>query len=123
MAMSAAERDGPSWGIPLMNPGELPKMDPYKEVAQQRQVVPLSPAYVPDPMELEHHIPVYILDAVYLEYYEDSEEDPIDYATDIDDDEEDKEDESSNNDEEEEEHLAPAIALLVVDPAPTAEET
>ncbi|GJV97241.1 hypothetical protein Tco_1548818 [Tanacetum coccineum] len=33
-------------------------MDPYEEVAQQGQVPPLSPAYVPDPMELDEHVSV-----------------------------------------------------------------
>ncbi|GJY25585.1 hypothetical protein Tco_0400311 [Tanacetum coccineum] len=56
---------------------------------------------------------------------EDSEEDPIDYATDTDDDEEDKEEEeeSSYDNEEEEKHLAPAVALSAVDPVPSDEET
>ncbi|GJT94708.1 hypothetical protein Tco_1090226 [Tanacetum coccineum] len=67
--------DGPSWGIPLMNAGELPEMDPYEEVAQQGQVTPLSPAYVPDPMKLEHHIPVYIPEPVYMEYHVPSDDD------------------------------------------------
>nr|GFD39196.1 hypothetical protein [Tanacetum cinerariifolium] len=48
----SSNSDGASWGIPLMNAGELSEMDPYEEVAQQGQVHPLSPAYVPDPMEL-----------------------------------------------------------------------
>ncbi|GKE36325.1 hypothetical protein Tco_1459730, partial [Tanacetum coccineum] len=111
---------------------------------------PLSPAYVPEPIELEHHILVYIPEPVYPEYHvpsdddiqiedqpyaadaspsalslgyivesdlekdpeEDSEEDPIDYAADTDDD-----------DKEEKEHLAPDVALLAVDPVPSAEET
>ncbi|GKD87861.1 hypothetical protein Tco_1359015 [Tanacetum coccineum] len=34
-----------------MDVGELPDMDSYEEVAQQGQAPPLSPAYVPDPME------------------------------------------------------------------------
>ncbi|GKD13397.1 hypothetical protein Tco_1197804 [Tanacetum coccineum] len=52
-----------------MDVGELPKMDPYVEAAQQGQAVPpLSPAYVPDPEELEHHIPVYVPKLVYPEY-------------------------------------------------------
>ncbi|GJY57306.1 hypothetical protein Tco_0456421 [Tanacetum coccineum] len=67
--------DGPSWGIPLMNAGELYEMYPYKEVAQQGQEAPLSPAYVLDPMELEHHIPVYIPKPVYLEYHVPSDDD------------------------------------------------
>nr|GEX32256.1 reverse transcriptase domain-containing protein [Tanacetum cinerariifolium] len=51
------ESDRPSWGISLMDAGELPKMDPYKEVAQQGQAQPLLPAYVPSPMELDEHVP------------------------------------------------------------------
>ncbi|GJZ88185.1 hypothetical protein Tco_0659967 [Tanacetum coccineum] len=71
----SSDSDGPSWGIPLMNAGELPEMDPYEEVAQQGQAAPLSPAYVPDPMELEHHIPVYIPEPVYPEYHVPSDDD------------------------------------------------
>ncbi|GKD57386.1 hypothetical protein Tco_1290773 [Tanacetum coccineum] len=48
--------NGLSWGIPLVNIGELPEMDPYEEVAQQGQTPPLSPAYVPDPIELDKHV-------------------------------------------------------------------
>ncbi|GJR68860.1 putative reverse transcriptase domain-containing protein [Tanacetum coccineum] len=70
----SSDSDGPSWGIPLMNGGELPEMDPYEEVAQQGQVTPLSPAYVPNPMELEPHIPVYIPELVYPEYHVPSDE-------------------------------------------------
>nr|GEW63492.1 ribonuclease H-like domain-containing protein [Tanacetum cinerariifolium] len=33
----SSDSDGPSWGIPLMNVGEFPEMDPYEEVAQQGQ--------------------------------------------------------------------------------------
>nr|GEZ77438.1 hypothetical protein [Tanacetum cinerariifolium] len=33
----SSNSDGPSWGIPLMNVGEHPEMDPYEEVAQQGQ--------------------------------------------------------------------------------------
>nr|GEZ28334.1 hypothetical protein [Tanacetum cinerariifolium] len=55
----SSDLDGPSWGIPLMNTDELSEMDHYEEVAQQGQVPPLSPAYVPDPMELDEHVPVY----------------------------------------------------------------
>ncbi|GJS50898.1 reverse transcriptase domain-containing protein [Tanacetum coccineum] len=119
-----------------------------------------SDVTIMSPMELEHHIPVYILKPVYLEYHvsldddiqiedqpyaadaspsalspgyiaesdpeedpeEDSEEDLIDYAVDTDDDEENKEEEESlDDDDEEEEHLAPAVALSVVNPVPSAE--
>nr|GEY28406.1 hypothetical protein [Tanacetum cinerariifolium] len=43
-----------------MNVGELPEIDPYEEVAQQGRAHPLSPAYVPNPMELDAHVPVYV---------------------------------------------------------------
>ncbi|GJY88617.1 hypothetical protein Tco_0503245 [Tanacetum coccineum] len=56
--------NGLSWGIPLVNSGELPKMDPYEEVAQQGQAPPLLLAYVHDPMKLDEHVPVYVLEPV-----------------------------------------------------------
>nr|GEU54223.1 putative reverse transcriptase domain-containing protein [Tanacetum cinerariifolium] len=58
-----------------MNAGELPEMDPYKEVTQQGQVPLLSPAYVPDPMELDEHVPVYVLEPEHLEYHAPSDDD------------------------------------------------
>nr|GEW55745.1 hypothetical protein [Tanacetum cinerariifolium] len=51
-----SKSDGPSWGIPLMNAGEFPEMDPYEEVSQQGQAHPLSPTYVSDPVELDEHV-------------------------------------------------------------------
>nr|GEX84098.1 putative reverse transcriptase domain-containing protein [Tanacetum cinerariifolium] len=69
------DSDRTSWGIPLMNVGELSEMEPYEEVAQQGQVPPLSPAYVPDPMELDEHVPVYVLELEYLEYHAPSDDD------------------------------------------------
>ncbi|GJV25344.1 hypothetical protein Tco_1378039, partial [Tanacetum coccineum] len=106
-----------SRGIPLMDAGKPPEMDPYEEVAQQGKIAPPSPAYVPNPMELEHHVPVYVPEPVYPEYLvpsdddipiKDLEEDPIDYAY-------------------EEEHLASAdptaVASPTVDLVPSAEET
>ncbi|GJU20681.1 hypothetical protein Tco_1154023 [Tanacetum coccineum] len=85
----SSDSNGPaSWGIPLVNAGELSKMDSYEEVAQQGQAHPLSPAYVPDPMELDEHpyadnasltaeSPRYIADSDSME--EDTYEDSIDY--------------------------------------------
>nr|GEX07388.1 hypothetical protein [Tanacetum cinerariifolium] len=67
--------DEPSWGILLMNADELLEMDPYEEVAQQRQVPPLSPTYVPDPMELDEHVPVYVLEPENPEYHAPSDDD------------------------------------------------
>nr|GEV43480.1 hypothetical protein [Tanacetum cinerariifolium] len=71
----ASDSDGPSWGIPLMESGELLKMDPYEEVAQQGQAPPLSPAYVPDPIELDEHVPVYVLELEHPEYHVPSDDD------------------------------------------------
>ncbi|GKC83338.1 hypothetical protein Tco_1139055, partial [Tanacetum coccineum] len=72
----SSNSNGPSsWGIPLVNAGELLKMDPYEEVAQQGQAHPLSPAYVPDPMELDEHVPVYVLDPKHPEYHAPSDDD------------------------------------------------
>ncbi|GJU44743.1 putative reverse transcriptase domain-containing protein [Tanacetum coccineum] len=65
---------GPSsWGIPLVNADELPEMDPYEKVAQQGQAHPLSPAYVPDPIELDDHVPLYVPE--HPKHHDSSEED------------------------------------------------
>nr|GEW14172.1 reverse transcriptase domain-containing protein [Tanacetum cinerariifolium] len=71
----SSNSDGPSWGIPFMNAGELPKMDPYEEVAQQGQVHPLSPTYVPDPMELDEHVLVYVPEPEHPENHAPSDDD------------------------------------------------
>ncbi|GKF11551.1 hypothetical protein Tco_0049477, partial [Tanacetum coccineum] len=71
----SSDSNGPSWGIPLMNAGELPEMDPYEEVAQQGQEPPLSPAYIPDPIELDEHVPVYVLELEHLEHHVPSDDD------------------------------------------------
>nr|GFB17023.1 hypothetical protein [Tanacetum cinerariifolium] len=103
----SSDSDGPSWGIPFINAGEFPKMDPYEEVAQQGQAHPLSPAYVPDPMELDEHVPIYVPEPEHPEYHapsdddiqvededEDSEEDPNEDHEPDDDDEDPEEDPS-----------------------------
>nr|GEU50470.1 retrovirus-related Pol polyprotein from transposon TNT 1-94 [Tanacetum cinerariifolium] len=64
----SSDSDRQSWGILLMNADEISKMDPCEEVAQQGQVPPLSPAYVPDPMELGEHVPVYVPEPEHLKY-------------------------------------------------------
>nr|GEY68611.1 hypothetical protein [Tanacetum cinerariifolium] len=86
--------------IPLMNAGELPEMDPYEEVSQQGQAHPLLPAYVPDPMELDEHVPVDVLEPEHPEYHAPSDDD-IQVEDDDDDPEEDpnKEHESKGSDE------------------------
>nr|GEX85927.1 putative reverse transcriptase domain-containing protein [Tanacetum cinerariifolium] len=58
-----------------MNAGELPEMDPYEDVAQQGQVHPLSPVYVPDPMKLDKHVPVYVSEPKHPEYHAPSDDD------------------------------------------------
>nr|GEY69742.1 hypothetical protein [Tanacetum cinerariifolium] len=67
--------DGPSWGIPLMNVDEFSKMDPYEEVAQQGQVHQLSPTYVLNPMKLDGHVPVHVLEPEHPEYHAPSNDD------------------------------------------------
>nr|GEW25627.1 hypothetical protein [Tanacetum cinerariifolium] len=94
------DSDGPSWGIPLMNASEFPEMDPYEEVAQQGQVHPLSPDYVPDPMELDEHVPVHILKPEQPEYHAPSDED-IQVGDDNEDPEEDPSEEHEPEDDNE----------------------
>nr|GEU93683.1 putative reverse transcriptase domain-containing protein [Tanacetum cinerariifolium] len=65
----SSDSDGPSWGIPLMNDGEFSEMDPYEEVVQQGQVHPLSPTYVPDPRELDEHVPIYVPEPEHPKYH------------------------------------------------------
>ncbi|GJR37575.1 hypothetical protein Tco_1213259 [Tanacetum coccineum] len=50
-------------------------MDPYEEVAQQGQSPPLSLAYIPDPMELDEHVPVYVLEPKHPEYHVPTDDD------------------------------------------------
>ncbi|GJU48637.1 hypothetical protein Tco_1218192 [Tanacetum coccineum] len=127
--------------IPLST--KLPVIIDYKLLKE----APLSPAYVSDPMELEHHIPVYVSEPVYSKYLapsddyilvedqplpaaaspaalslgyvanSDPEEDPIDYAADDDDDDEEEEESSEDDDDEEEEHLAYADSTAIASPA------
>nr|GEV77954.1 putative reverse transcriptase domain-containing protein [Tanacetum cinerariifolium] len=85
-----------------MNAGELPKIDPYEEVAQQRQAHPLSPAYVPDPMELDEHVPVYVLEPKHPEYHAPSDDD-----IQVEDDDKDLEDDPSEEHEPEDDDEDP----------------
>ncbi|GJU62283.1 hypothetical protein Tco_1244118, partial [Tanacetum coccineum] len=71
----SSDSNGLSWGIPLVNAGELSKMDPYEEVTQQGQAPPLSPTYVPDPIELDEHVPVYVPEPEHPEYHVPSDDD------------------------------------------------
>ncbi|GKF34883.1 hypothetical protein Tco_0108083 [Tanacetum coccineum] len=46
----------------------IPSEDPYEEAAQQLlEQAPRSPEYIPDPMELEDHVPMYILEPEHPE--------------------------------------------------------
>nr|GEW10964.1 hypothetical protein [Tanacetum cinerariifolium] len=104
---------------------------------QVKQELPLLPAYVPDPMELDEHVPVYVSEPEHPENHvpsdDDMQEDHTDYPADggddddetsDDDDDDDTDDEEPTKDEdddedddEEVEHLAPAdpYAVPVVD--------
>ncbi|GJS37012.1 putative reverse transcriptase domain-containing protein [Tanacetum coccineum] len=107
----SSDSNGPSsWGIALVNVGELPEMDPYEEVAQQGQAHPLSPAYVPDPMELNEHpyaedalptakSPGYLDDSDSIE--EDTDADSIDYPDKPEDGEEDDDEDPEEDPSEE----------------------
>ncbi|GJR25307.1 putative reverse transcriptase domain-containing protein [Tanacetum coccineum] len=55
-------RCDPFWGCyRLVSGPSIPSEDPYEEAARQLlEQAPLSPEYVPDPMELEDHVLVYI---------------------------------------------------------------
>ncbi|GJV83248.1 hypothetical protein Tco_1523146 [Tanacetum coccineum] len=72
-SVSSGLSEPSAWGIPLVNAGEIPNVDPYEEVAQHGQAHPLSPAYVPDPMELDEHVPLYVPE--HPEHHDLSEED------------------------------------------------
>nr|GEU45622.1 hypothetical protein [Tanacetum cinerariifolium] len=102
------DSNGPSWGIPLMNAGELSEMEPYEEVAQLGHVPSLSPVYVPNSIELDEHpyaddvsptakSPRYIADSDLME--EDTDEDSIDYLDEPEDDDEDPNEEPEPKDE------------------------
>nr|GEW02234.1 putative reverse transcriptase domain-containing protein [Tanacetum cinerariifolium] len=92
----------PSWGIPVINANEFLKMDLYEEVAQQGQVHPLSPTYVPDPMKLDEHVPIYVLELEYPKYHAPSDED-----VQVEDDDEDPEEDTSEEHEPEDDDEDP----------------
>ncbi|GKB55540.1 putative reverse transcriptase domain-containing protein, partial [Tanacetum coccineum] len=124
----SSDSNGPSsWGILLVNAGEIPEMDPYEEVAQQEQTHPLSPAYVEDQPYVDDASPTagspgYIansnsmeedIDAVFYWIFLIFKGMCLRW-------EEDEDDE-----EEEDEHLAPADSSVVpvVDRVPSAGDT
>ncbi|GJX84047.1 hypothetical protein Tco_0333528 [Tanacetum coccineum] len=79
----SSDSNGPSWGIPLVNVGEIMEMDHYKEVAQQGQAPPLSSAYdvedqpYADDASTTAESPGYIADLDLME--EKTDEDFFDY--------------------------------------------
>ncbi|GJV06303.1 hypothetical protein Tco_1343959 [Tanacetum coccineum] len=110
----SSDSNGLSWGIPLVNAGELPEIDPYEEVAQQGQAPPLSPAYVPDPIELDEHVPPYADNASptpelpgYIADSDSMEGDFIDYPDEPEDGEEDPEEDPSEEHEPEDDDEDP----------------
>ncbi|GJY63091.1 hypothetical protein Tco_0464551 [Tanacetum coccineum] len=107
----SSDSNGPSsWGIPLENAGKISDMDPYKEVAQQRQTHLLSPAYVLDPIELDEHVPLYAPEPEHPEHHvppdddiqDDIDADSIDYPDEPEDGEDDDEDPEEDPSEEHE---------------------
>ncbi|GKB36074.1 hypothetical protein Tco_0881016 [Tanacetum coccineum] len=79
-----------------------------------------SPEYVPDPIELENHVPVYVPEPDYPEYLASSDDDiPVEYqplpadASPSSGDDDDDDDDVEEDEEEEEEHLAPADSTVV----------
>nr|GFA13760.1 hypothetical protein [Tanacetum cinerariifolium] len=96
----SSDSDGPSWGIPLMNADEFPEMNPYEEVAQKGQVHPMSPAYVPDPIELDGHVALHVPEPEHPEYHAPSDED-VQVEDDKEDSSEEHEPEDDNEDPEE----------------------
>nr|GEW59604.1 hypothetical protein [Tanacetum cinerariifolium]GEW59606.1 hypothetical protein [Tanacetum cinerariifolium]GEW59767.1 hypothetical protein [Tanacetum cinerariifolium] len=54
-----------SWDIPYVDLYEEAALHAIEQVAP-----PLSPAYLPDPIELDEHVPVYVLEPEYSEYLE-----------------------------------------------------
>nr|GEU70891.1 reverse transcriptase domain-containing protein [Tanacetum cinerariifolium] len=110
----SSDSDGPSWGILLMNAGKFLKMDPYEEVSQQGQAYSLSLAYVPDPMELDEHVVVHVLEPEHLEYHapsnddihgENDDEDPNKEHASEDDDENPEEDLNEEHEPEDEDNM------------------
>ncbi|GJS60902.1 hypothetical protein Tco_0655686 [Tanacetum coccineum] len=109
----SSNSDRLSWGIPLMDVGKLPEMNPYEEVSQQGQATPPSPAYM---MIFQSRISLCLADAslasLSLRYVadsnlkEDPEEDPKEDHADYPANRGDDDDEPSDDDDDDEELLA-----------------
>ncbi|GJU47995.1 hypothetical protein Tco_1217550, partial [Tanacetum coccineum] len=49
--VSSGSSEPSAWGIPLINAGEIPNVDPYEEVAQHGQAHPLEDSDETKPFE------------------------------------------------------------------------
>nr|GEU49426.1 hypothetical protein [Tanacetum cinerariifolium] len=130
----SSDSDGPSWGIPLMNAGELLELDPYEEpYADDASPIFESPGHIFDSEPMEE-------DSIdYPDEPENENEDPVEDHTnypadggdgdsepsDDEDDEDEEPTEDEDDDEEEEEHLALADSstVPVVNLVPSTEDT
>ncbi|GKE39950.1 hypothetical protein Tco_1463355, partial [Tanacetum coccineum] len=100
----SSDSNGPLWGIPLVNAGKLPEMDPYEEHV---------PVYVSEPEHPEHHVPsdddIHVEDQPYandaspivespghIADLESMEEDSIDYPNELEDNDEDPEEDHTD---------------------------
>nr|GEU66273.1 hypothetical protein [Tanacetum cinerariifolium] len=84
---------------------DIPDVDPYEEAALQaieHVAPPLSPAYLPDPIELDEHVPVYVPEPKYPEYLEPLADDIVTKDQPHADDEDLKEEDPKEEDPEEE---------------------
>nr|GEU98324.1 ulp1 protease family, C-terminal catalytic domain-containing protein [Tanacetum cinerariifolium] len=86
------------WNIGLCTESEID--GPLRGGCPTRTVHPLSPAYIPNPIELDEHVPVHILEPEHLEYHVPSDED-VQVEDDDDDPEEDPSEEHEPEDDNE----------------------
>ncbi|GKB75004.1 hypothetical protein Tco_0936416 [Tanacetum coccineum] len=148
----SSDSNGLSWGIPLVNVGELPEMDPYEEpehpehhassdddiqiedqpYADDASPTAESPGYIADSDSMEEDSIDYPDELEDGEEDEDPEEHPEEDISkehepedDDDDDDIDDKDKEPTKNEEKEEHIAPAdsSAVPIVDHVPSARDT
>ncbi|GKF25514.1 hypothetical protein Tco_0081408 [Tanacetum coccineum] len=147
----SSDSNGPSsWGIQLVNAGEIPEMDPYKEpehleyhapsdddiqvedqpYADDASLTAESPGYIADSDSMEEDTDKDSIN--YPDEPEDGDEDPEEDPSeehepedDDDDDDTDDEDEEPTKDEEDEEHpaLTDSSVVSVIDHVPSARDT
>ncbi|GJX35083.1 hypothetical protein Tco_0246640 [Tanacetum coccineum] len=95
MSVSSDSNGPSSWGIPLVNAGEILELDPYEEIEDQPYADDASPTA---------ESPGYIADSDSME--EDTDADSIDYSDESEDDDEDPKEDDDEDPEEDpnEEH-------------------